>query len=265
MLGADVVELLREQQRQVLALRHADADITDQASIAPHIQAGDVVVNAAAYTRVDDAETNRDQAFAINAQGPANLAQACAERGARLIHISTDYVFGDAPFGVPILTDAPYSPRCVYGESKALGEQLVRDLLGDSAIIARVAWLYGAHGRNFVHTIRTRLEQGQLLRVVNDQWGQPTWTRSVAHAITTLADNDATGIHHCTDRGQTTWYEFACTIAKHIGYDPNIITPIPSSDYPTPARRPRWSVLAASQCPPMRPWRETLSEYLVGR
>lgn len=262
MLGTDLVETLTERGFDVLAVRHTDADITDPASITPHIAAGDIVVNAAAYTRVDDAETDRGAAFALNADGPANLARACAAVGARLVHYSTDYVFGDAPTGTPVHADAPYSPRCVYGESKALGEQHVRAILDGDALIARVAWLYGAHGRNFVHTIRGRLEAGAPLRVVNDQWGQPTWTRDVTQATIALAVNGAGGTHHLTNNGQCTWYEFACAIAEDTGHDPATITPVPSSEYPTTASRPRWSVLQADSQAPMRHWRTALTDYL---
>lgn len=263
MLGTDLVEGLRDRGRQVVALSHADADIIDPATLTPHIRSGDIVANCAAWTLVDDAETHREQAFALNAQGPANVARACLAVGATLVHYSTDYVFGDAPVGVPIAVEAPMYPTSVYGESKAAGEAAVRDALGEDAFIARVAWLYGAHGRNFVRTIQQRLDAGQPLRVVDDQVGQPTWTRDVVDATVTLVEAGATGTHHLTNSGQCSWFQFACAIAELTGHDPASIDPVPSNDYPLPARRPRWSVLAPDPQAGMRPWRDALSTFLA--
>lgn len=262
MLGNDFIALLLERDRQVLALSREAADITRLEDIRVQMRPGDIVVNCAAYTRVDDAESNRDIAFAINAEGAANLAQACAELGARLVHVSTDYVFGDAPAGRPLAVDAVLTPRCVYGESKAAGETAVHAMLGETALIARVAWLYGAHGHNFVRTVRSRLAAGQPMRVVNDQWGQPTWTRDAASTVIDLVDAGATGTHHVTNSGAATWFEFARAIAAVSGFDPELITPIPSSEYPTPAQRPRWSVLETE--PSMRDWRDALRQFING-
>ncbi len=263
MLGAQLVETLQQQGFSVQALARADVDITDATSVRSHIRSGDVVVNCAAWTRVDDAESHRDAAFAINAEGPRVLARACADADARFIHYSTDYVFGDARAGAPIAVNAPTHPTSVYGESKALGETYVREVLGEDATILRIAWLYGAHGRNFVSTIRGKLEQGAALRVVNDQIGQPTWTRDVAIATLALVDAGVIGTHHLTNTGQCSWFDFACAIAELTGHDTSTITPVPSSEYPTPARRPAWSVLASDDRAQMQPWRDALTEFLA--
>lgn len=260
MLGTDLVELLREQQRDFIPLTHGDADITNFDAVHTLLRPTDIVVNCAAYTRVDDAETHRELAFSVNLDGASNLACACRDAGARLVHISTDYVFGEAPAGIPIAVDAPLSPRCVYGESKAEGESAVREHLGDAALIVRVAWLYGKYGHNFVRTVTSRLASGQSMRVVDDQWGQPTWTRDAARAIITLVDAGAAGTRHCTNAGATTWFEFAQAIATASGFDAEEISPIPSSEYPTPAQRPPWSVLATD--PRMREWREALARFI---
>ena len=261
MLGTDLVATLQHAGHPVVALRHQDADITDISSIRPHIRPGDIVANCAAYTRVDDAETHRDDAFALNATGPANLARVCADTGAKLVHYSTDYVFGDAPFGIPIPVDASYSPRCVYGESKMAGEIAVRDILGDTALIARVAWLYGAHGRNFVTTILTKLKTGQPLRVVNDQWGQPTWTQEVSNSTVDLVLRGSAGTMHLTSKGSTSWFDFAAAIARLYGFDVDSVLPISSTEYPTPGKRPQWSVLAHQEHRASRPWIKSLESF----
>lgn len=263
MLGAELVDSLQRQGVPVLALARADADITDPASIAPRLAAGDIVANCAAWTRVDDAESHRDATFALNAEGPLHLARACSDVGATLVHFSTDYVFGDARAGTPIPVDAPLRPTCVYGESKAQGERNVRTVLGEDALIARVAWLYGAHGRNFVRTIVDRLELGAELRVVEDQIGQPTWTRDVATAVLQLVQAGRRGTQHLTSAGQCSWYEFACAIAAASGHDAGRIAPVPTSAYPTAARRPAWSVLAHGAPHPMPHWRDALTAYLA--
>lgn len=263
MLGTELVETLQQQHIPVVALTRAEADITDAVSVRSRIQAGDIVVNCAAWTRVDDAESHRDAAFAINAEGPRVLAQTCAGADARLIHFSTDYVFGDVPAGTPIAVNAPTHPNSVYGESKALGETFVREVLGEDALIVRIAWLYGGHGRNFVSTICGKLDQGAALRVVDDQIGQSTWTRDVARATLALVKLGSTGTHHLTNAGQCSWFEFACAIAELTGHDPALITPVPSSEYPTPAKRPAWSVLASDPHVQMQPWRLALAEFLT--
>lgn len=263
MLGAELINLLQAKHLPALALSRADADITDLKAVRSFIGVDDIVVNCAAWTRVDDAELHRDEAFAINADGARNVAQACAEVGAKLVHISTDYVFGDAPAGVPIPEDAPVSPRCVYGESKAAGERAVLDVLGDQANIVRTAWLYGAYGPNFVTSMRTRLASGHDLRVVDDQIGQPTWARDVATFVHRVMAHGATGIFHATSQGQCSWYELTCAIAELDGYECSQIHPVSTREYPTRAVRPQWSVLAhTAYIVEIRPWREALAEFL---
>lgn len=242
MLATDVVDALQALGAAHLTLTDRDElDILDSDAVHEAVQGLDVVINCAAYTAVDAAEDHEELAHAINATGPANLAAACAAHGARLVHISTDYVFaGDA--AVPYAEGAPMAPVGAYGRTKAAGETAIRDA-GADALILRTAWLYGRGGNCFPKTIaRVGRERGAL-SVVNDQIGQPTWTRDVADFMIRLLHADApAGTYHATSSGQCSWFDFARAVVTSAGLG-DIVAATDSSTFAAKAPRPAWSVL----------------------
>lgn len=250
--------------REVRAFGRADLDITDAASVARAVQGVDAVINAAAYTAVDDAEAHEDAAYAINATGAANLARAAADAGARFVQVSTDYVFrGDAT--TPYPEDAPLDPLGAYGRTKAAGERLVREA-HPGAHIVRTAWLYGEHGGSFPRTMLRLAADRETVSVVTDQLGQPTWTRDLADAIVALLDADApAGSYHGTNAGAASWFELARATFELAGLDPERVLPTDSSAFVRPAPRPAYSVLghdawARTGLAAPRPWREALAD-----
>jgi len=220
------------------------------------------VINAAAWTDVDGAETAEAQATAVNGHGVANLATACAQAGARLVTISTDYVF-DGTATEPYREDAPRNPVSAYGRTKAAGEELVL-AQHPSPHIVRTAWLYGAGGPNFARTMLRLAADRDTVQVVTDQVGQPTWTRDLADGIVRLLDADAApGVYHGTNAGSASWYDFARAIFEVSGLDPERVQPTDSSAFRRPAPRPAYSVLAhdawdRAGVAPLRPWRAAL-------
>ena len=260
MLGTDVVARLGRLDEDVVALGRADVDLLSPQSCAAALAGADVVVNCAAYTAVDDAETHEDEAYAVNATGAGNLARAAADAGARLVQISTDYVF-DGQATTPYDEDAPTTPRSAYGRTKAAGEEAVAAAGGDHLVV-RTAWLYGAHGACFPKTIaRVALQRGAL-DVVDDQHGQPTWTVDVADVVVRLVATGApAGTYHATSSGQATWHEFAQAVVGAAGLDPGIVAPTTSQAFVRPAPRPAYSVLGHRRLTevgiaPIRDWRE---------
>ncbi len=274
MLGRDLTELLAARGEECTALGRADLDITDAAATADAVAAvkPDVVVNCAAWTAVDAAEEHEAQAMAINAGGAANLAAACAATGALLVHPSTDYVF-DGAASSPYDEDAPTAPAGAYGRTKLAGEQAVRSALPDGSYIVRTAWLYGAHGKNFAKTMLRLAASGTAPGVVGDQHGQPTWTADVARQVCALiAAGAPAGVYHATSGGQTTWFGFATEIFARY-HEQNQSTaeervrltprPLSTAEYPTPARRPAYSVLGhqawqAAGIEPIGDWQDAL-------
>lgn len=263
-LGSELVRILADEK--VYAFGSAELDITDLLYVGRVVRdiRPDVIINAAAYTAVDLAESEEDKAYQVNATGPANLAIAAGEVGARLIHVSTDYVFaGDAsrPYEV---TD-PTGPKSAYGRTKLAGEQAVRELLPESGYVVRTTWLYGATGKNFVRTIVRLSGEQQTLTVVADQRGTPTWSADLAAGLVELAGSAApAGTYHLTGAGETTWHGFAQAIFEELGADPGRVQPITTDQYPTPAARPAYAVLSdaawrAAGLTPPRPWREVLA------
>jgi dTDP-4-dehydrorhamnose reductase len=240
MLGRDVVEAGERAGATVLPLTREDLDITDLEAAERALAGADVVVNAAAYTAVDAAESDEAAAFLANGVGPAVLARAAA--GARLVQISTDYVFGGDATS-PYTEDAPIAPRSAYGRTKAAGEWAVRAEHQD-ALVVRTAWLYGAGGPCFPKTIaRVAAERGGL-DVVDDQLGQPTWTRDLAALVVRLVEHRApAGTYHGTASGHTSWHGFAQAVVAAAGLDPAIVRPTTSADFARPAPRPAYSVL----------------------
>lgn len=230
------------------------------------------VINAAAYTAVDDAEDFPNTAFAINADGPRYLAQACATSGIRLLHVSTDFVF-DGKKGSPYPTDSVAAPLGVYGESKLRGEEAV-EASGANHVIVRTSWVYAPSGRNFVLTMLRLMREQTVVRVVNDQTGAPTLSRGLAEVCWALVRHpEAQGMFHWSDAGAITWYEFACGIrdeALSLGLltAPVTVEPIPTEAFPTKAKRPAYSALDASGTVAtlgvaQRPWRAALRDMLV--
>ena len=268
MLGQDLVAALGESKgaHDVTAVDRDVLDIIDPDECLEAVARHDVVVNVAAWTAVDDAETHEAQAFSVNAVGAANLARACAATGARMLQVSTDYVFsGDA--SSPYSEEASLAPRSAYGRTKAAGEWAVQSLCPESWIV-RTAWLYGAHGPNFVKTMaRLALERDTVL-VVDDQHGQPTWTVQLAHAIVGLVEAQAPfGTYHGTSSGETTWFGFAQAIFSGLGLDPARVRPTTSDMFPGPAARPANSVLGheawtRASLAALPDWRVALSEAL---
>lgn len=261
MLGQDLQRAL--EGRDVTALRRQDLDITDADAVAKAVDGYDVVLNAAAYTAVDDAETDEDAAYAINATGPANLAKACAAAGAKLVHYSTDYVFqGDAD--EPYDEDTPRNPLNAYGRTKAAGEEQALAAHPEGTYILRTAWLYGAGGPNFAKTMVKLAGSHPQITVVDDQRGQPTYTRDLAAQTVAMLDAGApAGIYHATNSGECTWFDFAREIFRLSGNDPERVAPTDSSAYSRPAARPAYSVLGHRRwheagLAPMRPWTEAL-------
>jgi dTDP-4-dehydrorhamnose reductase len=268
MLGRDLQRALAG--RRVTAASRADLDVTDAAAVAAAVAAHDVVVNAAAYTAVDDAEAHEDMAFAVNALGAQHLATAAAAHGARIVQVSTDYVF-DGSSREPYAEGAPRHPVSAYGRSKAAGEERVLAAHPDGAYVVRTAWLYGEHGPNFAATMLRLATSRDSWAVVDDQVGQPTWTMDLASRIVELLDSEAApGIYHGTNSGQTSWFGFARAVLEEASLDPSRVTPTTSADFPRSAPRPAYSVLAhdawrEAGLEPMRDWRAALHASGVGR
>ena len=241
MLGQDMVAVAEAAGHRVTGLRRTDVDITSAAAVLDAIAGHDVVVNCAAWTAVDDAETHEAEAFAANAEGAAHVARAAAESGARLVHLSTDYVF-DGAATEPYPEDAPVRPRSAYGRTKVAGEWAVRAHAPD-ALVVRTAWLYGAGGRCFPRTIARAAGERDRLSVVDDQTGQPTWTADVADLVVRLVAASAPGgVYHGTSSGQVTWCGFAREIVAASGHGTPVDTTT-SAAYQLPAPRPAYSVL----------------------
>ena len=269
MLGLDLLDRLRRDGEQVTALARRDLDVTDAAAVrAAFGQARpDVVVNCAAWTAVDAAETHEADALAVNGGGPANFSAACFSSGARLVQLSTDYVF-DGTALQPYAEDAVPAPRTAYGRTKLAGEQAVLGQLPDAGYVLRTAWLYGARGANFVRTM-IRLERLRPeLDVVDDQHGQPTWTMDVAGQIIALIQREAApGVYHATSSGQTTWCGLAREIFRLLGADPARVRAVPCSATDRPGPRPAYSVLghdgwSNAGIAPIGDWPQALSRAL---
>ncbi|GAA2130115.1 dTDP-4-dehydrorhamnose reductase [Kitasatospora kazusensis] len=265
MLGRDLLSVLAEAGIAATALDRAALDITDPAAVRAAVAGHGVVVNCAAWTDVDGAEAAEEAATAVNGTGVRHLAAACAEAGARLLHVSTDYVLpGDA--GQPYPEDAATGPANAYGRSKLAGERAVAELLPEHGYVVRTAWLYGEHGNNFVATMLKLAAQRETLDVVDDQQGQPTWSYALAQQLAALgrAPGAPAGIYHGTASGRTTWYGLARAAYELSGLDPERIRPTSSAAFVRPAVRPAYSVLghdrwAAAGLAPLPDWRASLA------
>ena len=235
---------------EVVKCSHQNLDVADERAVLSCIRshAPDVIVNAAAYTAVDRAESEPELARRVNSDGPRYLALAAREVGARLVQVSTDFVF-DGVSSIPYPPEAPTNPLNVYGVTKRAGEQAVLEVLPGRSVVLRTSWLYAAQGSNFVRTMLRLMGANGAVRVVADQVGTPTAARSLAQAIWKITERPSvTGIHHWSDAGVASWYDFAVAIAdiaelRGLLAAAITVTPISTEEYPTAARRPRYSVL----------------------
>lgn len=259
MLGSALAEEFADEQPILFDI--SELDLTHAGSV--HRALDDarptIVLNAAAYTDVDGCEDHEAEAYAVNALGVKHLAAWCKRAGALLVHYSTDYVFdGKKPEGY---TEEDFPrPINAYGRTKLAGERFLLDS-GARFLLIRTSWLYGPHGKNFVDTIRKRAGEVPELRVVNDQYGCPTYTRDLAHHTRALVEKEATGIHHATNVGTTTWFDFARAIIVAAQL-PTPVFPQSSSALTRKARRPMYSILRNTKDERLRPWRKALIEYL---
>ncbi|MGA2162738.1 MAG: dTDP-4-dehydrorhamnose reductase [Methanoregula sp.] len=237
-------------------LRGHDLDITDAGKVTAALRdiKPALVINAAAYTDVDGCEDHRDVAFGVNGDALLSLARACKDAGACLIHYSTDYVFDGTRTSYREI-DVPH-PVNAYGESKLLGEKHIRETMDDYRII-RTSWLFGTHGKNFVETMLRLSREMPEVRVVNDQFGKPTYTADLAQKTAGIAGLDP-GIYHITNEGVCSWFEFARAIIQNV-------VPCSTAEYPRRAQRPAYSVLVNTKTTPMRSWNEALTAYLKER
>jgi dTDP-4-dehydrorhamnose reductase len=274
MLGRDLLDELTSRGEEVVALGRAELDVTNAEAVQAAVDSArpTVIVNCAAYTKVDDAEANEPLANAINGSAVELLAHAANAHGALLVQISTDFVFEgshDAPYEVNERT----APLSAYGRTKLLGEQLARH--AGKHLIVRTSWLFGTGGNNFVEAMRNQVRKGtNPLRVVHDQRGRPTYTPHLARAIIRLAgrafdDDAARGVVHYADAGECSWFEFARAIVEEIGASTDVL-PVTSDQFPRPARRPAYSVLSTERYERITgvepdSWRDGLREYLTLR
>jgi len=244
MFGRDLVGVLQGLNEPVIAATRQDLDITDRLSIRSVVSRYQptTIVNCAAWTRFHEAETSEAAALLVNGRGVRELASICGDRSIRLVHLSSDYVF-DGASRRPYAESAATSPINAYGRTKRVGEQAVLELLPDRGAIVRTAWLYGRHGTNFIRKM-VRLEQTRkTVDVVDDQWGQPTWTVDLAQQIVALVRHGASGVFHGTSSGETTWYDVARMVFRLLGADPGRIRPVHSDQVVGGELRPRYTVL----------------------
>ena len=277
-LGNELTAILKNKASEIGAIspKYADCkviaadvdmlDITNAENVNSFLEKNrpDIVVNCAAMTNVDGCETNFELAMKVNALGPLNLARACKKINAKLVHISTDYVFagnGKSPYREWDIC----APDSIYGKSKLLGEQYVREQT-DKYFIIRTAWLYGYVGKNFVKTILNLAKEKSQIKVVNDQIGNPTNANDLAHHILKIALTDNYGIYHCTGAGEASWFEFASLIVKYAQLDCQIV-PCSTDEFPREAKRPQYSsldnlMLRCTVGDEMRPWQDALFIYI---
>lgn len=268
MLAHALVPELKGRGHEVVGLSRGELDITDETAVRARLRAlsPEVVVQCAAYTRVDEAERDEEAAFLVNAQGAHAVASAAAEVGAAMVYPSTDYVF-DGRSARPYLPADPVGPQSVYGCSKLAGEVATRRHA--RSLVVRTSWLYGPGGGHFVATITRLARERDRLEVVDDQIGRPTSTRTLAGAIVSLAEAGATGVHHVTDGGEpVSWYGLAGEALRQQGIATPIV-PVSTDRFPRPAPRPAYSVLDCGSAEAvlgasLPDWRDSLAEYLAG-
>ena len=271
-LGHHLVRRLTAAGARVTAVPRAELDITNGEDVDAAISRlrPDVVVNAAAYTAVDAAETDEATATAVNATGPGNLATALARHGGRLLHVSTDYVF-DGTAHEPYEVDATPAPRTAYGRTKLAGELAVGAALPDRAFVVRTAWVHGGPGSNFVDTMLRLEHERPTVDVVSDQVGSPTWVGDLAGALIELGRSDVPAATlHYVNAGTASWFDLARATFALAGADPDRVRPVSSAQFTRPAPRPAWSVLATRSWTDLgltapRPWRAALAASISAR
>ncbi|HEX9190531.1 MAG TPA: dTDP-4-dehydrorhamnose reductase [Candidatus Deferrimicrobiaceae bacterium] len=266
LLGREIAEAFHDRFELRVTDRE-ECDVTNLPDCRREIGAfhPQVAIHCAAYTAVDRAEAEPEQAYAVNAAGTGNMARACRERGILLVTFGTDYVF-DGASSRPYREEDPVRPLSVYGKSKLAAEEALRDA-GTEHLLVRTQWLYGAAGRNFVLTILEKARRGETLRVASDQTGSPTYARDLAEAVRKLLDAGARGTFHFSNEGETTWYGFAGYVLERSGLSEAPLLPAASRDLPYPARRPAYSVLCKKKYRGItgespRPWKEAADDFL---
>jgi dTDP-4-dehydrorhamnose reductase len=273
-LGGETVLALQARGEDVIGIDREELDFSqpDRVADAIHDYRADWVINCAAYTQVDKAEQEQELAFRVNRDSARAVAEGVASYAGRLLHVSTDFIFGGEQ-SHPYTEDDAANPLGVYGQSKWQGEQAVQAVM-PNAVIVRTAWVYGLHGHNFVKTMLRLAAERDELRVVDDQIGTPSWTADITRALVSLIEADASGVFNFTNEGVASWYDFASEIianASQLGFPLKVkkIVPIPSADFPTPARRPAYSVLSKAKIRPMLDypiphWRDSLRTMMQG-
>ncbi len=265
-LGKDVVLELERKNHEAIGTDRNQLDITKEADVLKFISdvKPDVILHCAAYTNVDAAEENEEIAYQINGSGTEYLAKAANLNGAKMLYISTDYVF-DGTASEPYEVDKQTKPLGAYGRTKLAGEELLQRNL-EKFFIVRTAWVFGIHGHNFVKTMLRLGEERGEVGVVHDQVGSPTYTVDLARFMVELMETDKYGIYHATNSGVCSWYEFAVEIFNQAGLNV-IVNPLTSDQFPRPAARPHYSVLSKKRIEekgltPLRDWKEALTAYL---
>lgn len=265
-LGHDVMNELAKRDIQSVGVDIDEMDVTDGASVERVIReaAPDAVIHCAAYTAVDAAEENEALCRRVNAEGPRNIAAVCRALDIKMLYISTDYVFsgdGDRPWE----PEDEKKPQSVYGQTKYEGELAVQELL-DKYFIVRIAWVFGMNGKNFVKTMLKLAENHDTIRVVNDQFGSPTYTYDLARLLADMVTTDKYGVYHATNEGICSWYEFACAIFKEAGVSVNVV-PVTTAEYGAKAKRPANSRMNKDKLTQMGfeklpPWQDALKRYV---
>jgi dTDP-4-dehydrorhamnose reductase len=265
-LGHDLLRQLTARNHQVFGIGRNDLDITDEQAVQEYFKVikPDALLHCAAYTNVDAAEEDKETAYKVNALGPKYLAQAASCVGAKMVHVSTDYVF-DGTASKPYEVDHPTHPLGVYGETKLAGEEFVKQNL-DRYFIVRTAWVFGINGNNFVKTMLRLAEERDELGVVDDQVGSPTYTVDLAQFMIDLVESEKFGVYHATNEGICSWYDFAVEIFKQAGLNVKV-KPLTSDQFPRPAARPKYSVLSKKKIidqgfKALPNWKDALSLHL---
>lgn len=266
-LGYDLVKQLSGGNHEVIGIDRDELDITNEAAVLAYIEnvKPDAILHCAAFTNVDAAEEQKEAAYAVNALGPKYLAQAASKVGAKMVYVSTDYVFNGTA-SEPYEPDQATDPLGVYGETKLAGEEFVKQYL-DKFFIVRTAWVYGINGHNFVKTMLRLGEEREEVGVVHDQIGSPTYTVDLASFMIELVQSEKYGIYHATNEGVCSWYDFAVEIFKQAEMNVKV-NPLTSDQFPRPAARPSYSVLSKKKIKeqgftPLRDWKEALAVYLT--
>ncbi|MEC3333279.1 dTDP-4-dehydrorhamnose reductase [Bacillus cereus] len=265
-LGQDVVSLLKEQTWEVFGFGREELNITDEKRVSEKVLLiqPDIIIHTAAYTQVDQAESDEESAFKVNAEGTKYLAQAAEAVGAKFCYVSTDYVF-DGTKDTPYKPDDQTNPQTVYGKSKLVGEQYTQEYCSKSYIV-RTSWVFGLYGNNFVKTMLRLAEENKELGIVHDQVGSPTYTTDLARFIISLVQTDKYGVYHGSNSGVCSWYEFAKEIFKQSNIE-IVVNPLKTEDFPRPAARPKYSVLDKGMIEEngfesLQNWKEALKDFL---